>query len=534
VLWHGADETVGHGRAILRAQLSFGALWSSESAFTVGLAVVAFRHGGVTAVGLVTAARMTAAALLAPWLATVADRVRRELVLTCVGLVRAVAIGAAAAVTAGGGPVGATYALAVVATVAQVLFRPAHSALLPALCSSPAQLTRANAVRGLLDSCATLGGPALAAVLLAVSGPSAVFEASAVAALLGGLVVVGLTYDSPPRAAGAGGGGIRQLLRGFEAIAADRTLALITSLGVVQTLTRGCLTVFTVVVAITLLHTGNAGVGVLTAAVGAGGMLGSLLAFRLVGQGRLAMWFGVGVALFGAPLVLVGAVPHRVATILLLALVGIGNSLIDVGGFTLLARMTEETVLARMFAGFEAILTLGVAIGSLVAPLVVDLLGVRVALVATGLLAPAAVAAARPALRRLDVEMRVRDADIETLRAAPMLGVLPVATIEQLAGALEHVELPAGDAVFRQGEPGEHFYVVRAGRAEVVLDGALVRTLGPGDCFGEIALLGAQPRTATVRAAPDGPLAVSRLRRSSYLTAVTGYPAPATTSSRAA
>jgi CRP-like cAMP-binding protein len=418
------------------------------------------------------------------------------------------------------------YALAVVATVAQVLFRPAHSALLPALCSSPAQLTQANAVRGLLDSSATLGGPAAAAVLLAVSGPESVFVTSAAAALVGGVVVLGLAYDEPPRAAQVVGSG-RQLLRGFTAIAANRTLSLITSLGVVQTFTRGCLTVFTVVVAITLLRTGNSGVGVLTAAVGAGGMLGSVLAFRLVGPGRLALWFGVGVAMFGAPLVLVGAVPHRLPTIVLLALVGIGNSLIDVGGFTLLARSADETVLARMFAGFEAILTLGVAAGSLVAPLLVDLLGVRWSLVATGLLAPAAVAGARPALRRLDADMRVRDTDIDTLRSAPMLGVLPVATIEQLAATLEHVELRSGEAVFRQGELGEHFYVVRAGHAEVILDGSPVRTLGPGDCFGEIALLRDQPRSATVLAGAGASLSVSRLRRRAYLTAVTGYPAAA-------
>ena len=125
---------------------------------------------------------------------------RRERVLTGVGLVRAAALGGAAAVTAAGGPTAVTYGLAVVATVALALFRPAHSALLPALCSSPQQLTRANAVRGLLDSSATLGGPAVAAVLLAVSGPAAVFAACAGASLLGGLVVVGLVYDAPPRA----------------------------------------------------------------------------------------------------------------------------------------------------------------------------------------------------------------------------------------------------------------------------------------------------------------------------------------------
>ena len=98
----------------------------------------------------------------------------------------------------------------------------------------------------------------------------------------------------------------------------------------------------------------------------------------------------------------IGAVPEQAAAILLLGVVGIGNALIDVGGFTLLARLADETVLARMFAGFEAILTLGVAAGGFVAPLVVDLLGVRPALVAIGLLAPLAVAASWPALRRLD------------------------------------------------------------------------------------------------------------------------------------
>jgi Cyclic nucleotide-binding domain len=517
-------EEVAPSDSIRRAQLSFGAMWASESAFLVGLSVLAFRHGGVVAVGIVTGARMAAAALLAPLLATAADRVRRERVLARVGLVRAATLGGAAVVTAAGGPTAATYGLAVVATVAQALYRPAHSALLPALCASPQQLTSANAVRGMLDSFATLGGPAAAAILLAVSGPAAVFAACAAASLLGGLVVVGLSYDAPPRSKAAAGGG-HEVLQGFATIAANRGLALITALGVVQTFTRGCLTVFAVVVAIDLLGTGDAGVGVLTAAVGAGGMLGSILAFGLVGHGRLALWFGVGIALFGAPLALVGVIPEQATAIILLGLVGTGNALIDVGGFTLLARLADETVLARMFAGFEAILTLGVAAGGLVTPLVVELLGVRPALVAIGLLAPLAVIASWPALRRLDAEVRVRDADIETMRPIRMLGALPVATIEQLAGGLEHADFEPGRTVFREGERGEYFYIVESGRAEVILDGRVVRTLGTGDCFGEIALLRDQARTATVCASVDTHLRVSRLRRSAYLTAVTGYPA---------
>jgi MFS family permease len=511
-----------------RAQISFGAMWAGESAFMVSLAVVAFGDGGVAAVGVVTAARMATAPLVAPILATMADRVRRERVLTCIGVGRAAMLGCAAAVTATGGPAAATYAFAVVATVAVALYRPAHSALLPALARSPADLTSANAVRGMLDSLATLGGPVAAAALLALSGPAVVFAVCAAASLVAGLVVVGLPYDAPPRADAVRGSAGRDVAQGFAAIAADRTLALITGLGLVQTFTRGCLTVFAVVVAIDLLDTGDPGVGVLNAAVGAGGVVGSLVAFGLVRHSGLATWFGIGIALFGAPLALIGAVPEQAAAIALLALVGVGNALIDVGGFTMLARFTDEAVLARMFAGFEAILTLGVALGGLLAPLLIEVLGRRPALVAVGLLAPVAVAACWPALRRLDGRLRVRDADVEILRTVPMLGVLPATTIEQLGARLERAEYAPAQAVFEQGDAGDRFYVVESGGAEVVLGGGVVNTLGAGDGFGEIALLNDMPRTATVRASGDEPLRVGALQRSAFLTAVTGYPVSAT------
>src|SRR5437763_1600802 len=133
------------------------------------------------------------------------------------------------------------------------------------------------------------------------SAPAAVFAACSAASLLAGLVVVALPYDAPPRAKAAARGG-REIVRGFSTIAADRRLGLITLLGVVQTFTRGCLTVFAVVVAIDLLEAGDAGVGVLNAGVGAGGVLGAMFAFALVRRGGLAAWFGIGIALFGAPL----------------------------------------------------------------------------------------------------------------------------------------------------------------------------------------------------------------------------------------
>ena len=177
-------------------------MWSGEWAATVALGVVAFRDGGAAAIGLVGLLRMAPAALVAPFAATVADRVRREVVLAWVGLVRAITLGIAAAVIAADGPTGLVYAALVVATVAQTLYRPAHSALLPTLCVTPNELTSANVVRGLLDSVATLVGPLVAAVLLDLSGPAAVFAAAAGVSLLSTALVAGVRYE-PRRGSGS-------------------------------------------------------------------------------------------------------------------------------------------------------------------------------------------------------------------------------------------------------------------------------------------------------------------------------------------
>jgi hypothetical protein len=510
--------------ALRRAQLSFGAMWASEWGATVAVSVVAYRDGGAAAVALVAVARMLPAAIAAPFAATLADRHRRDHVLVGVGFVRAATLGAAAGLLVAGAPTAWAYSSIAAATLAQTLYRPAHSALLPALCRTPDELTSANVVRGLLDSVATLAGPLGAAGLIAFGGAQAALGTCALASLASALLLIRLQYEQPRHSRPVSGGGARQVVEGLRALGADPGLQLIAALGIVQTFLRGCATVLVVVVAIDLLGGGDADVGVLNAAMGVGAVIGSVMASTVTWNGRHARCLGIGVVLRGTPLAVVGGAPEAAAALLLFAAIGVGNALVDVGAFTLPARLTPDAVMARAFAALEALWTLGVALGAAVSSPVIALLGGRGALLALGLVGPAAVATAWPALRALDRRMAKRDADIAVLHQVTMLRSLPAPTIEHLAAGMERVVFGPGATVFEEGQAGESVYIVTAGHAEVRHAGGRDAQLGPGSCFGEIEpRRGDLPRTATVRAADDAALHVGVLGHDRFVAAVTGF-----------
>jgi MFS family permease len=505
-----------------RAQLSFLGAWTAEWAFTVGLAIVAYRDGGATAVGLVGLLRMVPSAIVAPLLSPLADKGRRERVLVLVSGLRGAATGAVAVNVAVGGPVQVVYALAVLSTIVATLYRPAHSALLPSLCHTGHELASANVVRGLLDAAATLVGPLLAALLLGYAGVTAVFAVAAAASFWAAGLLLRLRYDAPPRpSAPSETRLVSEAVEGVRVVCRSGDLALIMALAAAQSFTRGALTVLTVVVAIDLLGTGEPGVGVLTAAIGAGAVVGSLAASLLISTRRLGAWFAVGVALWGTPVALIGVFPQQAAAFGLLACVGIGNSLIDLAGFTLLARLAADDVLARVFGVLESLVALSIGVGAIAASLIVDLAGVRPALVAVGLLCPVLAVASWQRLRAMDSSIGVRDHDIDLLHAVSMLNVLPLPAIEQLARGLETVDVPAGHDVFHQGDVGDHYFVIESGHADVVGDGQVVSRLGPGAGFGEIALLRRTRRTATVRATSD--LRLKALGSDHFLPVVLGY-----------
>jgi Cyclic nucleotide-binding domain len=187
-----------------------------------------------------------------------------------------------------------------------------------------------------------------------------------------------------------------------------------------------------------------------------------------------------------------------------------------------MARLAADEVMGRVFILDESFTTLTLAAGSLVTPVLIAAAGLRAALILVGMLCPVAVLAAGRQLRRLDASMVVRDREVGLLRAVGMLRPLALPALEQLARGLDPAEVAAGAVVFEQGDVGDRFYVVEEGVAEVIGDGAIIATLGPGDAFGEIALLRRVPRTATVRARTR--LRLQTLTGARFLTVVTGSP----------
>jgi CRP-like cAMP-binding protein len=96
------------------------------------------------------------------------------------------------------------------------------------------------------------------------------------------------------------------------------------------------------------------------------------------------------------------------------------------------------------------------------------------------------------------------DSFASALADAPLFSGMAVGEVAAVLAEFDEVRYPSGQRVVLEGLRGRDFFIVLVGVAAVVSDGRRVATLGPGDFFGEIAILGAGPRTASVRA--DTPL----------------------------
>ncbi len=520
-LWESlqAFRAVFQNPNLRRLQLAWAGSIIGHWAYGIALAVFAYEQGGVTAVGIVGLARMLPAAIAAPFMSTLADRYPRERIMLISDLTRLVAMAAAAVVALSGWPAVFVYALGAAEAVMRTAFQPAQSAITPTLARSPQELTASNVTSSTIESVGVFLGPALGGLLLAATSPGVVFAATAVTYGWSALLVSRIKAERPEPSS-VQEHLAKQALDGFRMIAVDSKLRLLIGLFAAQTLVAGALNVLIVVTALDLLDLGNAGVGYLNSAIGIGGLLGAFAAAALVGRRNLASPFGIGIVLWGVPIALIGLWPEPLPALLLLGLLGVGNTVVDVAGLTLLQRAVPDDILARVFGVLESLAVATIGLGAILAPLLVSAFGARPAMVITGALLPVVTALFWRRLTGIDAGSDPAE-HLELLHSLPLFRPLPPATLEHLATSLIPIHVSAGEDVFRQGESGDRFYIVKSGEVVVSVDGEPVNRLGPGGYFGEIALLRDVPRTATVAAETETELLA--LERDEFIAAVTGH-----------
>jgi MFS family permease len=431
----------------------------------------------------------------------------------------AIFAGMTAGASAGGSP-WIVYVLAVTSTVVSGSYSPAQAALLPSLVETPDELTAANLVGNTISSVGMFAGPAVGGILLAVSSPAAVFALNGALFLWSAFFVVQLPRDEPPERAEREKF-LPELTAGFRTMWRTPALRVVIGLTTADAIVYGALEVLLVVLALRILHSGNAGYGWLNTAMGVGSVAGAFIVAAIAARRRLAGGLALGILIFGVALCIAAALSTLAPALLLLGAIGTAAILVEVTSVTLLQRSTDNDVLGRVFAIFESLMLAGTAVGAVVAPALVSWLGPRSALIATGAFLPALLVPLWPGLQRIDAEARIAEEPLELLRRIEIFARLPEPVLEHLAAGATAVSVAADQIVVSRGEAGNHFYVIATGQAAVELDDGTRRELGPGDFFGEIALLRDVPRTATVRALE--PLQLYALERDEFIAAVTGH-----------
>ena len=510
---------VMRNRDIRALELSWTVGVAVDWAILVVALVVAYDAGGAVAVGLVSLTRMLPATVVN--ILVDATRARRpERVLVAVNLIR----GAAAAAMAGSiiinQPLLAFVALAI-GSAAGALVRPTTLALLPSVAVRPEDLVSANTAGALGESLGTFAGPLITGLVVAASGPAYAAAIAAAWGVIAAAIVVRVSVAPaarPPVGTKSRGmpllAGIRELVRRRPAG------VLMLSFGV-QVTVRGALTTFIAILAIEVLGMGDAGVGILGAAIGAGGIVGALFAVAFGTGGRLAGMFAAALVAWGAPFVLIGVAPSPGLALLALGITGIGNALLDVSGLTLLQRGVSTASRGAVFAVLEVMASIGVSVGALVGSFLVTTIGVEPALVITGLALPVTALLGWPWVRRLDDEGVLPERQARLLRGIPLFAPLPLAALERIADGMEPVRYAPGEPLMTQGEEGDTYVMVESGRVLVTIDGRPDHEQGPGDGVGEIALLRSVPRTATVTALE--PVEGFEVDCHTFVEAVTGH-----------
>jgi MFS family permease len=501
-----------------RIGLSF-ASWS----FTIALGVYGFEAHGVLGVGLVALVRLLPGALASPFAGLLADRYPRRNLLIVSDAAMALVLAGAAVAAGLEAPLGVIFVFPALFAVAASGYAPAEAAMFPLLARTPQELSASNVNHSAMENAGFLAAAIATGLLLTATSPATVFAVAAAVTAAMTLVLAGVRRDSRPHYEDDEelAGVIRETTLGARALIHHPALRLSSLTLIVLLLFEGFADVILVVLALELLHLGEGAVGFLNASWGLGALVGGAGLALMLDRGRLVLAIAGGSLFLGLATMLPGFWPHEAASYLAWFGIGIGFTFVEVAAKTLMHRLASDETMGRVISALESARLLAMALGSLGAIVLVELLHARGALIALGALMPAFVFLCWSRLRAFEVGAPVAEVPYQLLRENSIFAPLPIATVERLSLDLTAVEHAAGEDVIVQGERGDRFFVIESGQVEVFENGDFRRNEGPGESFGEIALLHDVPRTATVRT--TAPTRLLALEREQFLNAVTGH-----------
>ena len=475
-----------------------------------------------------TLGRFVPSLLFSTYGGLLAERFERRRVLIVTDAISLVVMLGLAVVGGLGLPVVLAIVLASLISMLGTLYLPASMALVPDIAQEH-QLATANSFLRVAENVVTIAGPAIGATAVGLLGVEAGFIFCAVMFLASVLCSSRLRVRSTPSDVTEGGeaGVLRQIAVGFRALGQSRTAATLVAAAVGAGFFFGVDTVLFLVVSDVRLGIGANGYGVLMAGLGAGGILVAPFVGRLAERPRLATIIGAALLLYTVPTAFLVFVTDPAVAIALQVLRGAGAIIVDVLAMTAMQRSLPSEMTARVLGIFGTLLLASISLGALVTPLLLNTLGLDVTLVALGGAGVAVVLLAYPRIRVVDREAAARLEElaprIELLRRLGIFADASRPGLEGLAASAETQHLPAGTTIVEEGELADALYVIVEGEVEVSARGELpapehLRTLGPGEYFGEIGLLAHGPRTATVRAVTD--VVVERIPGEDFLAAL--------------
>jgi MFS family permease len=492
--------------------------------YIVAIFVVIYRESGDAAlVGAFGAVRLLPYVVLSVPAGFVADRFDRRLVLLVSDLYRGALMVAMAIVVATGGPTILLAILAILAASGSAFFYPAMGAYLPALARDEQQLGPANSAWSSIQNISFIVGPAIAGIVLAVGSVLIAFVLNA----LSFLFIAAILWSLPPSRAGQAVGEVPTTpATGEPATAAEgmatspkppriplrlRPLAGLTVVQLMAGFLGGGLQVITVILAIDVLKAGEEANGYLNAAIGIGGLIGGIGAGALVLRRRLGLPLLAGAVVTGVGTIALGAATTLPVALVAIAVLSAGTLIIDIVGTTVFQRLVPDELRGRGIGVLMAVSTVTAAAGAFVLPVLLTQLGPLQALGAAGV-ATIAVTVLGLALLGTDADRAPTpyEATIARIITLPLFTGVPRSRLETAMRQVVEVPVAAGQAVVRQGETADRFYIIETGRFGVSQTPAAggeavrLRTLGPDEVFGELGLLNRTPRTATVTAESDG------------------------------